>query len=284
MKEEATLGGIYDFNARFYDPVIGRFLSADTVVPGAGNPQALNKYSYTFNNPLRYIDPDGHCPTPPKDFGPAICMALFIRPSQVSVAGGAFMLHGDGRGFSSASQSSQSRGYIWISVNEDKHQWSMTPTGYIQKGIEQKDTPSGNYFWKTPDSVEWQGPSSQNTWRVKRVEKGEITVDYDLVLAGILQDIAPHINGSITFEPDGRGGYTVRGERDGFPWAEAYLHDGKGGVKMIFRSPAIRGNPEDLNAIENNYGLLKPFHSFRARFLADPYPQTDTFCKAGGPC
>jgi RHS repeat-associated protein len=30
MKEEATLGGIYDFNARFYDPVIGRFLNADT--------------------------------------------------------------------------------------------------------------------------------------------------------------------------------------------------------------------------------------------------------------
>jgi RHS repeat-associated protein len=39
MKEESALGGIYDFNARFYDPVIGRFLSADTVVSGAWNPQ-----------------------------------------------------------------------------------------------------------------------------------------------------------------------------------------------------------------------------------------------------
>lgn len=26
------------------------------------NPQSLNKYSYTYNNPLRYIDPDGHMP------------------------------------------------------------------------------------------------------------------------------------------------------------------------------------------------------------------------------
>lgn len=26
------------------------------------NPQSLNKYSYTYNNPLRYVDPDGHGP------------------------------------------------------------------------------------------------------------------------------------------------------------------------------------------------------------------------------
>lgn len=25
------------------------------------NPQSLNKYAYTFNNPLRYTDPNGHC-------------------------------------------------------------------------------------------------------------------------------------------------------------------------------------------------------------------------------
>jgi len=52
--------GIYDFNARMYDPKLGRFLSADTIVPGAGNPQAYNRYAYTLNNPLRYIDPSGH--------------------------------------------------------------------------------------------------------------------------------------------------------------------------------------------------------------------------------
>jgi hypothetical protein len=29
-------------------------------VPGAGNPQSFNRYSYVLNNPLKYIDPSGH--------------------------------------------------------------------------------------------------------------------------------------------------------------------------------------------------------------------------------
>jgi hypothetical protein len=43
-------------------PDWGRFLSADTVVPGATNPQALNRYSYVYNRPVIYSDPSGHCP------------------------------------------------------------------------------------------------------------------------------------------------------------------------------------------------------------------------------
>jgi len=47
-------------NARLYDPVLGRFISADTVVPEPGNMQAFNRYSYALNNPLMYTDPSGH--------------------------------------------------------------------------------------------------------------------------------------------------------------------------------------------------------------------------------
>ena len=52
--------GLYYYGARMYDAALGRFISADTVVPGAGNPQSLNRYSYVLNNPLRYVDPSGH--------------------------------------------------------------------------------------------------------------------------------------------------------------------------------------------------------------------------------
>jgi RHS repeat-associated protein len=52
--------GLYFYNARYYDATIGRFISADPVVPDYTNPQSLNRYAYCLNNPLKYIDPTGH--------------------------------------------------------------------------------------------------------------------------------------------------------------------------------------------------------------------------------
>ena len=45
--------GLYWYQSRAYDPEIGRFVSPDVVVPEPGNPQALNRYSYVYNNPLK---------------------------------------------------------------------------------------------------------------------------------------------------------------------------------------------------------------------------------------
>ena len=52
--------GFYNYGARLYDPVLGRFISPDSMVPEPFNPQSFNRYSYTLNNPLRYIDPSGN--------------------------------------------------------------------------------------------------------------------------------------------------------------------------------------------------------------------------------
>ncbi len=52
--------GLYNYNARLYDPIIGRFISPDTIVQAPYDPQTLNRYSYCRNNPLIYVDPSGH--------------------------------------------------------------------------------------------------------------------------------------------------------------------------------------------------------------------------------
>ena len=59
QREESSLG-LYDYNARMYSASLGRFISADSIVPDGSNPQSLNRYAYTLNNPLKYIDPTGN--------------------------------------------------------------------------------------------------------------------------------------------------------------------------------------------------------------------------------
>jgi len=46
-------------NGRVYDPMLGRFTSADPYITEPGNTQNYNRYSYVYNNPLAITDPSG---------------------------------------------------------------------------------------------------------------------------------------------------------------------------------------------------------------------------------
>src|SRR6266849_4743277 len=48
-------------NGRVYDPMIGRFTSADPMVESPFSTQGWNRYSYVGNNPLAHGDPTGFC-------------------------------------------------------------------------------------------------------------------------------------------------------------------------------------------------------------------------------
>ena len=52
--------GLINMNGRLYDPVLGRMLSPDIATQDEHNAQAYNRYSYCFNNPLRFTDPSGY--------------------------------------------------------------------------------------------------------------------------------------------------------------------------------------------------------------------------------
>gem|GEM_PF-1699094 len=59
--------GVEDIHGCIYDPRLGCFLSPDPYVQDPTYSQSLNRYSYVWNNPLRYIDPTGY-QTDPTDF------------------------------------------------------------------------------------------------------------------------------------------------------------------------------------------------------------------------
>ncbi len=60
-QEELADVGLVHMNGRVYDPLIGRFTSADPVVGQPFDSQGFNRYAYVDNNPLAFTDPNGFC-------------------------------------------------------------------------------------------------------------------------------------------------------------------------------------------------------------------------------
>lgn len=78
--------GFYFYKSRYYDPELGRFLQADTLIPGTGDPQSLNRYSYARSNPIMYSDPSGHVWT----FVAQVAIAAVIGGVGAELQGGDF--------------------------------------------------------------------------------------------------------------------------------------------------------------------------------------------------
>ncbi|MFN8444225.1 MAG: RHS repeat-associated core domain-containing protein [Caldilineaceae bacterium] len=82
--------GLSYYGARWYDAKLGRFLSADTVVPTIGSPQALNRYSYVHNNPVVFTDSTGHCAD---GITTVVCAAVAGGTAGALVGGGWYLVN-----------------------------------------------------------------------------------------------------------------------------------------------------------------------------------------------
>jgi RHS repeat-associated protein len=108
MHEQLDEMGVVHMNGRIYDPLIGRFMSADPIIQAPDNLQSYNRYAYVMNNPLAFTDPTGYSRwTRFRDrvLRPvlAIAVAIYFGPavSGISWSGGGAALVG-GNAFASA--------------------------------------------------------------------------------------------------------------------------------------------------------------------------------------
>jgi hypothetical protein len=80
--------------ARYYDPVIGRFYSNDPVdaISHLGNAEGIkgfNRYSYAVNNPYKYKDPDGRQVVPFVAYSPDPAGHKMVQDSNAIFLAGA---------------------------------------------------------------------------------------------------------------------------------------------------------------------------------------------------
>jgi RHS repeat-associated protein len=87
--------GLVNMNGRVYDPELGRFLSADSIVQDIFYSQAFNRYTYVFNNPLSLTDPTGNLVNPytiviTGSWNPVVAVASVFAGFLKGIFGGLF--------------------------------------------------------------------------------------------------------------------------------------------------------------------------------------------------
>ena len=174
--ELASLGGIYHYGARFYSPRLGRFLSADSIVPNFANPQSLNRFAYVLNNPLKYTDPTGHLPSYCQRF-PAECRAEFgavAPPYQPRVAPPVSLPPSSGGGGNSESLKAQVIAPLksWSDVNNAENPEAVAGARLLLAEMGDRLILNQNWvqegvaiLWTVQNRVTWMANKQENPGR-----------------------------------------------------------------------------------------------------------------------
>jgi uncharacterized protein RhaS with RHS repeats len=183
---------------RYYDPATGQFTQPDPIGLAGG----LNSYGFAAGDPVTYSDPYGLCPK--KAAEGSFCLDLFIQSHAK-----AFPLAADGRGFDPDATPSQSRAQIVVDPSLGRAISTISSTCLAGKIGCRAPRPMG----------------SGNSVSMTAGKGGSFTLSFNLtnsIIGG------PDIDGSVTFTPDGQGGWATSGDVTAFPSNAFYeRQDGK---------------------------------------------------------
>jgi len=112
--KELDSTGLYYFGARYYDPRISMWLSADPALgrylqaggkdtsESVFNSKNLGLYTYCHQNPLIFMDPDGNNPISALVVGPLVGFSTYLLDKQAGQSENAARLSGIGAGLGAA--------------------------------------------------------------------------------------------------------------------------------------------------------------------------------------
>jgi len=198
--------GLYYYGARYYDPGIGKFISADTIVQSPANPQTMNRYAYVTNNPLRYIDPSGMVQFSPAPDPPANVISeppWFTGPGQTVTS-------------TSTTASQTPSGPAIVNNETSTTTWPATPAGTlaVTTTVTTVNTSGGKVTTTNQTAVTMPSlPKAPNTdvggggpgWTVQPDRWSGamiVKVPESSLVAGVMRQLP-------TGSPDGAGGVTV---------------------------------------------------------------------------
>lgn len=233
-KERDAESGLDNFGARYYASTLGRFTSVDPLARSASRalPQTWNRYTYTLNNPLKYVDPNGKCSAPagikPGQVG--ICIGSFIAAKRIGGVG-----LGDNRGPVANDPKATFKAQVQLVVDPSKGSIESAKTeagksSVFVEGLGRKGTASSEISAPTVDD------KGNTSFSVTTTATNGLSF-----LPGAPDSI--DITSDLTVTPDGKVGIEG-GSRDGYPSLEVFSYDSKGNVKPILFIP--ENKPEDL--------------------------------------
>ena len=237
-KERDPETNIDYMKARYYSSSYGRFTSVDPLSSSAGPslPQAWNRYTYTLNNPLKFVDPTGKC-SAPSGIGTGqvgVCIGMYISARTINIVG-----RGDNRGPVGNDPKATFRAQIQLVVDPKKGSVETTTTqagktSVFVDGLGRKGTAMNTVSEPTQDD------KGNMTFTVTVTAQNGLSF-----LPGAPDSIDMTITLNVT--PEGQVG-VEGGTRDGYPSLEVYAYDSQGNVPPVLQIHETK--PADLKPPE----------------------------------
>jgi len=254
-KERDSESGLDYFGARYDSSQYGRFMSPDPSLKSAitSDPQTWNRYAYTRNNPLRFVDIGGKC-TAPAGVGQGqvgVCIEAYIAAPRIGGLG-----FGDNRGTLANGGTFR---YQFQAVIDTRAAGNPIVSEHDEAGRSQVGVRAGSVSLPLASS---SGIENTNVSKPTQDNNGNIhfTVGANALNGFAGFPFAPtgtiQLSVPLVVSPQGTVGVDPGGSRSAYPSLEIYSYDSAGNPTSVLQMGETK--PSDLGSLNQAIPAVPP--------------------------